>query len=84
LPAIKAAIAQREPDLDSISSTEGRWCRAGRELVTSPAYQQLWGDRFTITKTGKRRLENNQTGFKLATVGSRPVNVATESCWTTP
>jgi hypothetical protein len=36
-------------------------------LVTSPAYKQLWGDRFTMTKTGERRLENNQTGFKLAT-----------------
>jgi hypothetical protein len=36
-------------------------------LVTSPAYQQLWGDRFQMTKTGERRLENNQTGFKLAT-----------------
>jgi hypothetical protein len=36
-------------------------------LVTSPAYKQLWGDRFQMTKTGERRLENNQTGFKLAT-----------------
>jgi hypothetical protein len=40
-----------------------RWPR----LVTSPAYKQLWGDRFTMIKTGERRLENNQTGFKLAT-----------------
>jgi hypothetical protein len=36
-------------------------------LITSPAYQQLWGDRFKMTKTGERRLENDQTGFKLAT-----------------
>jgi hypothetical protein len=36
-------------------------------LIQSPAYQQLWGDRFQMTETGERRLENNQTGFKLAT-----------------
>jgi hypothetical protein len=36
-------------------------------VVTSPSYRQLWGDRFTMTKTGERRLENSQTGFKLAT-----------------
>jgi phage terminase large subunit-like protein len=36
-------------------------------LVSSPSYRQLWGDRFTMTKTGERRIENNMTGFKLAT-----------------
>jgi hypothetical protein len=36
-------------------------------LIMSPAYKQLWGDRFTLSKTGERRLENNMTGFKLAT-----------------
>jgi hypothetical protein len=36
-------------------------------LIQSPTYQQLWGDRFKMTKTGERRLENNKTGFKLAT-----------------
>jgi hypothetical protein len=36
-------------------------------LIYSPAYKQLWGDRFTLTKTGERRLENNMTGYKLAT-----------------
>jgi hypothetical protein len=36
-------------------------------IIQSPAYRQLWGDRFSFTKTGERRLENNMTGFKLAT-----------------
>jgi hypothetical protein len=36
-------------------------------LIQSPAYQQLWGDRFQMVKTGERRIENNQTGFKMAT-----------------
>jgi hypothetical protein len=36
-------------------------------VIQSPAYRQLWGDRFQFTKTGERRLENDQTGFKLAT-----------------
>jgi hypothetical protein len=36
-------------------------------LVTSPSYRQLWGERFTMVKTGERRLENNMTVFKLAT-----------------
>jgi hypothetical protein len=35
-------------------------------LVSSPSYRQLWGDRFFMTKTGERRIENNMTGFKLA------------------
>jgi hypothetical protein len=36
-------------------------------LVTSAPYRQLWGERFMMIKTGERRLENNMTGFKLAT-----------------
>jgi hypothetical protein len=36
-------------------------------LVSSPSYRQLWGDRFVTTKTGERKIENNMTGFKLAT-----------------
>jgi hypothetical protein len=36
-------------------------------LVSSPSYRQLWGDRFIMTKTGERKIENNMTGFKLAT-----------------
>jgi hypothetical protein len=36
-------------------------------LIQSPGYRTLWGDRFTFAKTGERRLENNMTGFKLAT-----------------
>jgi hypothetical protein len=36
-------------------------------LVTSPSYRQLWGERFQMTKLGERRIENNMTGFKVAT-----------------
>jgi hypothetical protein len=36
-------------------------------LIQSLAYNQLWDDRFTVTKTGERRLVNNKTGFKPAT-----------------
>jgi hypothetical protein len=36
-------------------------------LVQSPSYRQLWGERFAMTKLGERRIENDQTGFKLAT-----------------
>jgi hypothetical protein len=36
-------------------------------LVSSAPYRKLWGDRFTMTKTCERRIENNMTGFKLAT-----------------
>jgi hypothetical protein len=36
-------------------------------LCQSPGYRTLWGDRFTFPKTGERRLENDRTGFKLAT-----------------
>jgi hypothetical protein len=36
-------------------------------LILSPAYQRLWGDRFKLTKLGERRVENDQTGYKVAT-----------------
>jgi hypothetical protein len=36
-------------------------------LIMSPTYQQLWGDRFKLTKLGERRIENDQTGYKVAT-----------------
>jgi hypothetical protein len=36
-------------------------------LIQSPGYQQLWGDRFKMVKTGERRIENDQTGYKIAT-----------------
>jgi hypothetical protein len=36
-------------------------------LIDSPGYQQLWGDRFKMVKRGERRIENNMTGYKVAT-----------------
>jgi hypothetical protein len=36
-------------------------------LITSQAYQPFWRSRFQMTKTGERRLENDQAGFKIAT-----------------
>jgi hypothetical protein len=36
-------------------------------LIQSPAYQRLWGDRFKMLKLGERRVENDQTGYKVAT-----------------
>jgi hypothetical protein len=37
------------------------------KLVTSPQFQALWGDRFTMVKIGEHRPENDKTGFILAT-----------------
>jgi hypothetical protein len=37
------------------------------KLVTSPRFRALWGDRFTMVKTGERRPENDHSGFVLAT-----------------
>src|SRR6266853_3562327 len=37
-----------------------------RNLIQSEEYQQLWGDRFTLEKTGQGRIDNNKTGFKMA------------------
>jgi hypothetical protein len=55
-------------------------------LIDSPGYQQLWGDRFKMVKRGERRIENNQTGYKVATSGEvcRPVSAATASSLMTP
>ena len=36
-------------------------------LVTSPSCRQLWGEGFEMTKLGERRIENNITGYKVAT-----------------
>jgi hypothetical protein len=36
-------------------------------LVTSPSYRQLWSERFEMVKLGERRIENNMTGYKVAT-----------------
>jgi hypothetical protein len=41
-------------------------------LVMSRAYRDQWGDRFTMIKLGETKIENDQTGYKLATsVGGR-------------
>jgi hypothetical protein len=41
-------------------------------LILSQAYRDLWGDRFNMIKLGETKIENDQTGFKLATsVGGR-------------
>jgi predicted phage terminase large subunit-like protein len=37
-----------------------------RALVQSPDYQAMWGDRFALTKTGELKVENDKTGWKLA------------------
>lgn len=36
------------------------------QLILSERYRQLWGDRFTITKTSERRVSNSRTGTKIA------------------
>lgn len=35
-------------------------------LVSSPEYQLLWGDRFTLRKQGETLVSNDKTGWKLA------------------
>ncbi|WP_167378971.1 phage terminase large subunit [Rhizobium leguminosarum] len=37
-----------------------------RDLLVSPWYQGLFGDRFTLRKIGEERVTNNHTGFKFA------------------
>lgn len=37
-----------------------------RDLVLSKKYQDLYGDRFTLTSVGVERIGNNKTGWKLA------------------
>ncbi len=38
-----------------------------RSLITSQAYQELWGHVFKITRDGEVRVQNDKTGFKFAT-----------------
>lgn len=38
-----------------------------RDLLMSPEYQILWGDRFNLRKIGETRVSNDKTGWKLAT-----------------
>lgn len=40
-----------------------------RRLITSPWYQRLWADRFTLTgdQNQKTRFENDHTGYRIAT-----------------
>lgn len=37
-----------------------------RDLVRSPEYQELWGDKFNITKDGEVKVGNDKTGWKFA------------------
>lgn len=50
----------------SASLTE-RDNRRFRDLVVSPEYQLLWGDRFALRKQGETLVSNDKTGWKLAT-----------------
>jgi predicted phage terminase large subunit-like protein len=36
-------------------------------VITSPLYQELWGERFSVDREGQEQVMNNQTGWKLAT-----------------
>ncbi len=38
-----------------------------RMLIQSPAFQSVWGGRFVLTKSGELKIENDKTGWKLAT-----------------
>lgn len=51
---------------DTLSIRDNRKCR---NLINSPLYQMLWGDRFRLTgdQNEKRKFENDKTGWKLAT-----------------
>lgn len=37
-----------------------------RDLILSPEYQLLWGDRFKVRKIGEMLVSNDKTGWKLA------------------
>lgn len=37
-----------------------------RDLLMSPEYRLLWGDRFNLRKVGEGQVSNNKTGWKLA------------------
>lgn len=36
-------------------------------LLTHPKFQEMYGDRFTLGKAGERLIDNDKTGWKLAT-----------------
>jgi hypothetical protein len=36
-------------------------------LITSPRYRELWGDRFGLVKTSALKAENDHTGYRSAT-----------------
>lgn len=38
-----------------------------RDLILSPEFQIIWGERFAIRKIGETRVTNDKTGWKLAT-----------------
>lgn len=38
-----------------------------RDLLMSQAYQEMWGDKFTLRKIGEVKVTNDKTGSKLAT-----------------
>jgi hypothetical protein len=66
-----SALPPIEPFGTIVASPLGcsRWAGLRRPSMAGSAaqYRQLWGERFEMTKTGERRIENNMTGFKLAT-----------------
>ena len=37
-----------------------------RTLIASPWYQKNWGSRFRVTKDNESKVENNKTGFRIA------------------
>ena len=41
--------------------------RRFRDVIQSPRYQRLFGDRFKLAKQGEEYVSNDKTGFKLAT-----------------
>lgn len=48
------------------SSLTERDNRRFRDLLISPTYQRLWGDRFELRKIGEELVSNASTGWKLA------------------
>ena len=37
-----------------------------RDLIISSEFQELWGDKFSMCKTGETKISNDKTGWKLA------------------
>lgn len=65
---------QNRPDLRYIGSSYSqdltiRDNRRCRQIIESPAYQALWGDRFALSgdQNAKIRYDNDKRGFKIAT-----------------